>query len=88
MPGVTIGVLCGGKVVPYKIFRIMSIWSDLELCFMGPQHKGKYTSHYNSWLPECFQSALSNPVEVVVEAPASRAVVGFCLLIFARLCTG
>lgn len=87
VPGVTMELLRGGKLVPYKILRMASTWSDLGLSYVGPQHSGNYTCRYTSWWPEHFHSALSNPVELLVEGTASRAVVGFCLFIFAGLCT-
>ncbi|XP_037055864.1 alpha-1B-glycoprotein-like isoform X2 [Peromyscus leucopus] len=67
VPGVTMELLRGGELVPYKILRMANTWSDLGLSYVGPQHSGNYTCRYTSWWPEHFHSALSNPVELLVE---------------------
>ncbi|XP_076411833.1 alpha-1B-glycoprotein-like isoform X2 [Peromyscus maniculatus bairdii] len=72
VPGVTMELLRGGKLVPYKILRMASTWSDLGLSYVGPQHSGNYTCRYTSWWPEHFHSALSNPVELLVEDEESN----------------
>lgn len=86
IPGVTTELLHDGKFVPYRTLRVLSTYS-LVLYFVDPQHMCNYTCLYISWWPKPFHSELSIHVELLVEVMASRAVVGFCLLIFTGLCT-
>ncbi|XP_059103001.1 alpha-1B-glycoprotein-like [Peromyscus eremicus] len=49
-----------------------STTADLKLPFVGPQHSGNYSCRYTAMSPLSFESAISNPVEVIVEGLRSR----------------
>lgn len=57
-----------------------STTADLKLPFVGPQHSGNYSCRYTAMSPLSFESGTSDPVEVIVEGKASRAVLEFSLL--------
>lgn len=81
VPGVIMELLRGGKIVPYRIHRVTSSWSDLGLPLVGPRHTGNYTCRYTSWDPDPFHSEPSNPVELIVEGMTSRGLrLGFACL--------
>ncbi|CAO2602198.1 A1bg [Lemmus lemmus] len=88
VPGVTMELLRGGKIVPYRIYKVTSSWGDLVLPLVGPRHTGNYTCRYTSWNPDPFHSEPSNPVELIVQGRTSRAEVGFCLLVLVGWGTG
>ncbi|XP_050000972.1 alpha-1B-glycoprotein-like [Alexandromys fortis] len=74
VPGVVMELLRGGKIVPYRIYKITSSWSDLVLPLVGPRHTGNYTCRYTSWNPDPFHSEPSNPVELIVEGMTCRGL--------------
>lgn len=54
-------LLLDGKLVPYRMLRVLSTYSDLGLRFVGLQHMYNYTCRYTSWWPEPLHSELRNP---------------------------